>query len=50
MMEFSLGFMLFIMGAVFGGLVVLALMSDRPRHAELHSYRDDIEQRSRRLQ
>lgn len=49
-MEFSLGLMLFIMGAVFGGLIFLALMSDRPRHAELHSYRDDIEQRSRRLQ
>lgn len=49
-MEFSLGLMLFIMGAVLGGLIVLALMSDRPRHAELHSYRDDIEQRSRRLQ
>lgn len=49
-MDFSLGLALFIIGAVFGGLVVLALMSDRPRHAELHSYRDDLEQRARRLQ
>ncbi|MET4263850.1 hypothetical protein ABIA95_000212 [Bradyrhizobium sp. LA8.1] len=49
-MDFSLGLALFIMGSVFGGLVVLALMSDRPRYAELHSYRDDVEQRARRVQ
>lgn len=49
-MDFALGLALFIIGAVFGGLVVLALMSDRPRHSELHSYGDDVEQRSRRLQ
>ncbi|WP_197433598.1 hypothetical protein [Bradyrhizobium sp. CCH5-F6] len=49
-MDFALGLALFIMGAAFGGLVVLALMSDRPRYAEMHSYRDDIEQRSRRVQ
>jgi hypothetical protein len=44
-MDFALGVALFIMGAVFGGLVVLALMSDRPRYAEMHSYRDDLEAR-----
>jgi hypothetical protein len=49
-MDFALGLALFIMGAVFGGLVVLALMSDRPRYAEMHSYRDDLEARSRRVQ
>jgi hypothetical protein len=49
-MDFALGVALFIMGAVFGGLVVLALMSDRPRYAEMHSYRDDLEARSRRVQ
>ena len=48
-MDFSLGLALFIIGAVFGGLVVLALMSDRPRYADLHSFGDDVEQRGRRL-
>jgi hypothetical protein len=49
-MDYSLWACFFLIGGVFGGLVVLALMSDRPRHAELHSYRDDVEARSRRLQ
>lgn len=49
-MDFALGFGLFLIGAVCGGLVVLALMSDRPRYAEMHSSRDDLEARSRRVQ
>lgn len=49
-MDFALGFGLFVLGAACGGLIVLALMSDRPRYAELHSYRDDVEARSRRIQ
>lgn len=49
-MDVALGVSLFVLGAMFGGLIVLALMSDRPRYAELHSYGDDIERRTRRVQ
>lgn len=50
-MEFALVVAIFVLGAVAGGLIVAAWTSDRqPRGAELHSYGNDIESRSRRLQ
>ncbi|MCK1541414.1 hypothetical protein IVB12_05335 [Bradyrhizobium sp. 179] len=51
-MDFALIVGIFVLGAVSGALVMLAMVSDRlePRTAEIHSYGDDLEQRARRLQ
>lgn len=51
-MEYALVLAIFLIGAVAGALITIILLSDRiqPRLAEVHSYGDDIEQRSRRVQ
>lgn len=50
-MEFALVLAIFVLGAVAGALITLIMVSDRqPRFVEVHSFGEDIEQRSRRVQ
>jgi hypothetical protein len=46
-MDFALAFGIFLLGLVLGALVAIAIMSDKPRYADIHSGRDDVENRSR---
>lgn len=51
-MELALVVAIFVLGAVAGSLITLAMLSDRlePRSVDAHSFLDDLEARSRRVQ
>jgi len=48
-MDFALAFAIFTLGCVVGALIAHALTSDR-HPMDLHSVRDDLESRARRVQ
>lgn len=47
-MDFALLIGVFLLGLIVGALTAMAIMSDKPRHADIHSGRDDVEKRARR--